>query len=174
MYMHFTYRGRVSSNASKADSKAGSVPARRVPAPRGRSVWGPPTWRFLHMAVEQTGEAEWEREGPVIVRMLMGLCFHLPCDICAEHARAYVRGSPVPVGRAAVREWLWRFHNAVRVSTGSDAVPEAVLGEYAQGSVLDACRRMSGSWTISMFGAAGRRAVLRAAREWAAGRAVVA
>jgi hypothetical protein len=174
MYMHFTYRGRMASDAASGASKSGSVPARRVPAARGRSVWGPPTWRFLHMAVEQTGEAEWEREGPVIVRMLMGLCFHLPCDICAEHARAYVRGSPVPVGRAAVREWLWRFHNAVRARTGSVAAPEAVLGEYARGSVLDACRRMAGSWTIGMFGASGRRAVLRAAREWAAGRAVVA
>lgn len=169
MYMHFTYRGRVSSNASKAVSNGGAVPARR-----GRSVWGPLTWRFLHMAVEQTGEAEWEREGAVIVRMLMGVCFHLPCDICTGHVRAYVRGCPVPVGRSAVREWLWRFHNAVRVRTGSTAVPDAVLGEYARGSLLDACRRMSGSWTISMFGASARRSVLRDAREWAAGRAVVA
>jgi len=70
--------------------------------------------------------------------------------------------------REGLREWLWRFHNGVRVRTGGVSVGMEVLRRYAGADVGVAWRRMAGSWRVGMAGATARRSVLGGARGWAA------
>jgi len=91
-------------------------------------AWGPILWKYLHCVAEKIGMS-----GNAIVdtdqanymeTLLTMLPLVLPCKECQAHAATYIGLHPVPLLRGlyntslrnAVREWLFAFHNAVRMS----------------------------------------------------------
>lgn len=117
--------------------------------------WGPALWGLLHMLAEKSGK------GPTTVRQMgrgapqlchaeerrvwanlfVALRTSLPCPVCKQHYLEYIRLNPpdaflrVPGAEWAdgLRQWLWVFHNAVRVgkSQATDVTRDALSSLYA-------------------------------------------
>jgi hypothetical protein len=89
--------------------------------------WGPTLWTYLHILAERLGTS-----GSSIVDtdqatymeiLLQHLPRILPCNECQQHAMTYLSEHPPPTLkglyrdalRATVRQWLFDFHQAVRL-----------------------------------------------------------
>jgi len=91
--------------------------------------WGPALWGIFHTFAERTGFHEAAiRENEEKRRwrsFLMSLRACIPCPRCRKHYEDYIRLHPIdglfkPKGKewgAALRQWLWTFHNEVRMSS---------------------------------------------------------
>ena len=167
--MKFTITNRTGViPPKKPENIATNIPDKKTDTPRGRNIWGPPTWEFMHTMVENVSEETFQQECDNMIAIIIGICTHLPCPICADHARVKIGGSAPPRSREGLREWLWTFHNGVRERTGGVRVGKEVLNRYVGEDLGAAWRRMAGSWRVGMGGATARRSVLGGARGWAA------
>jgi hypothetical protein len=101
------------------------------------AVWGPALWGILHMLAEKSGRGtglpqRWMGPRPPLshadergawARLFSSLRTTLPCPLCKQHYVEYLRTDPPerilrldgPAWAEELRQWLWRFHNAVRV-----------------------------------------------------------
>jgi len=109
-----------------------------------REVWGPPTWRFLHLSAALSDRKDvWALWMP----FLKATAAVLPCDMCRQEMIQYVihhryTANPTTVTGAEVKEammrYLWTFHNLVNRRLGIPDVPwEEVLSAY-EGLTRDA------------------------------------
>jgi len=88
--------------------------------------WGPMLWLYLHCLAEKIGQSGNRivdtDQANYMETLLTMLPLVLPCKDCQAHAAAYIAAHPVPTLRglyatdlqAAVRQWLFEFHNRVR------------------------------------------------------------
>lgn len=101
------------------------------------AVWGPALWGILHMLAEKSGRGagmpqRWAGPRPPLchtderaawTRLFASLRTTLPCPLCKQHYVEYLRTDPPdrilriagPTWAEELRQWIWRFHNAVRV-----------------------------------------------------------
>ena len=93
-----------------------------------REIWGPRVWRLLHRLSFYSNRKD------VIVawrNMLKSLSETMPCALCRQHMRSYLAANPIvlPLGSGgeAVQtyliDWVYRFHNHVRISRGGIEFP---------------------------------------------------
>jgi hypothetical protein len=86
--------------------------------------WGPALWRLMHTLSERVGFCGvklHEDEKRAWIGFFSSLKFSLPCPVCRNHYREYLKKNPVEslfnsVGesrRVGLRKWLWDFHNTV-------------------------------------------------------------
>jgi hypothetical protein len=93
--------------------------------------WGPCIWFSLHCLTEKigkSGNAIIDADQGITMKFLIqNLQNILPCQVCQGHARAYVESHSLDFlnilkGEALqtnLRDWLFTFHNAVRIRTQS-------------------------------------------------------
>jgi len=110
--------------AKKAGVAAPALQTDQLLAP---TEWGPILWKYLHCIAEKIGSS-----GNKIIdtdqanyteTMLTMLPLVIPCTECQGHASNYLASNPVPslnglYGQELqriTREWLFAFHNAVRI-----------------------------------------------------------
>ena len=91
--------------------------------------WGPALWSLFHTFAEKTGAqptaAKEDEEKQRWKSFLMSLRACIPCPRCKKHYEDYIRLHPLDglfrlkgAGwGAALRHWLWTFHNDVRISS---------------------------------------------------------
>jgi hypothetical protein len=115
--------------------------------------WGPIVWKYLHCLTEKMGLSG----NPIIdtdqanymETMINTLHMVIPCPECQQHAAAYIAANPLPslkgltgeTLRTTVRNWLFTFHNSVRVRTEKPILlnsPEECIGLYA-GCAIPKC-----------------------------------
>ena len=89
--------------------------------------WGPILWKLLHCLAEKTGGSGNKMvdtdQANYMESILGQLPLILPCTECQAHAAEYLKQIPVPslkglygiALQSTVREWLFAFHNAVRL-----------------------------------------------------------
>jgi len=99
----------------------------RLPA-TSPSVWGPASWRALHLLAEGYPEAPSPPARRHCSRFLRALAWMLPCESCGFHFRAFCRAYPGGLRRAAsCRQELALFlveaHNEVARHTRPAAPP---------------------------------------------------
>jgi hypothetical protein len=100
--------------------------------------WGPALWRLFHTFAERIGHksprlhvgdeyAFYRMEYEVWLRFMNSLLQSIPCSTCKQHFTEYIQRNPFETAigtgygeerRKAVREWFWKFHNAVRERKG--------------------------------------------------------
>jgi|UniRef100_A0A6C0K9L2 hypothetical protein len=105
----------------------------------GSEEWGPLLWKLLHGLAERAGKiltpvyAEEERHHWThFFKMTSDI---IPCDVCKEHFRIYLREHPVdalkkmPTNqiRAYVRHWFWEVHEWVNMTLNKPSFPEEDL-----------------------------------------------
>ena len=96
--------------------------------------WGPLLWNYLHRLAEHiglSGSAVIDTDQAGYMEVLIGLLpLIVPCTGCQEHAADYLVEHPLPTWkglygaalRMAVREWLFDFHQAVRIRLGQPVI----------------------------------------------------
>jgi len=122
-------------------------------------IWGPPTWRALHLLAEGYPD----RPTPPVRRrcaaFLEALPWMLPCEACGFHSRSFLKSYPggsrkVASCRDALRCFLVELHNAVSSHTRPGRAPWSPAEAEAAYSV-------------------GRRGPLPHPEEWAGGSRLV-
>lgn len=113
--------------------------------------WGPILWKYLHCLTEKIGMS-----GNKIVdndqtnhieTLINTLQLIIPCPECQAHTHAYISTTPFPSLkglkddnlRSTIRNWLFTFHNNVRVSTGKPIIintPEECKEHYNGCAIL--------------------------------------
>jgi hypothetical protein len=104
-----------------------------------REVWGPRVWRLLHRLSFYSDRrdvvAAWRG-------LLKTLSETMPCALCRGHMKAYLVANPIaikletrgPVVKEYMIEWVYRFHNHVRLSGGGIEFPfEELVSLYGAG-----------------------------------------
>lgn len=117
------------------------------------SEWGPILWKMLHCIAERMGNT-----GSTIIdtdqanyfeTVLTMLPVIIPCQECQGHAKAYLADHPVPTLRglygqnlrSTAREWLFQFHQAVRVANDQPIIVPTVeeCSALYQGCMMQKC-----------------------------------
>lgn len=128
-------KGRKKMNAALAISEL------NMPLP---SIWGPALWTILHSAAERVGQNvvvgirfDEIRELELLVKSFP---IALPCAICQQHSREYLRNHPInwsgqtgPDVTEKVRKWFYDFHDHVNrtKSEPTTSIPyEEVSSKY--------------------------------------------
>ena len=119
-----------------------NLPAEFYP---GSDEWGPLLWKLLHGIAEHAGQlmtpsyAEQERIAWLAFFRLTAEI--IPCHVCKEHFRIYLKEHPVdqlkrmPTTQLKpyIRHWFWEVHEWVNMTLGKPGFPEADLeGAYAK------------------------------------------
>jgi Erv1 / Alr family len=109
-----------------------------------REVWGPRVWRLLHRLSFYSDRRDaigaWKT-------LLKSLNECMPCALCRTHMKHYLATHPITIplgsGGTAVKtymiDWLYHFHNHVRISGGGIEFPREELGPLYNGDGRAAC-----------------------------------
>lgn len=77
-------------------------------------TWGPQTWALFHTMIEHLDESDFAVTGPKMFGYIRRICNLLPCPECQQHAKTYLNNQRIDLmSKAAVREFIHKFHNAV-------------------------------------------------------------
>ena len=88
-------------------------------------VWGPPMWRFLHLAALGYPEEAAPEDAERYARFFEALGGVLPCPSCAANYQTHLAQLPVRPflgGRDALFDWTVRLHNMVNAESGKSPV----------------------------------------------------
>lgn len=102
--------------------------------------WGPLLWTILHAAAQRAGKpltpvfAEDERRAWIVFFKLTGEI--IPCHICKEHFRLYLKEYPVdglktmPLSQIGpwIQTWFWEVHEWVNMTLEKPSYPKDGLG----------------------------------------------
>ena len=87
---------------------------RQVPV-NEKQYWGRPTWIFLHTLAEKINEEYFDTLKTQIYDFIIQICHNLPCPICANHARQYMKNVNFNniTTKQGLKKMLFDFHNTV-------------------------------------------------------------
>jgi len=79
--------------------------------------WGEPIWFLFHTLAEKVREDKFLFVREKLLNLINIICNNLPCPICAEHAKIYLKGINFKSiqTKAQLKEFLWTFHNSVNI-----------------------------------------------------------
>ena len=100
--------------------------------------WGPILWKYLHCIAERIGgtgntiiDTDQANYTETLLTMLPQI---IPCTECQAHAVTYLAANPLPTLkglygnqlRQVVRQWVFTFHNTVRIIKGQSIMISTV------------------------------------------------
>jgi hypothetical protein len=99
--------------------------------------WGPILWKYLHILAERigTGNAIIDTDQSNYMETLLTMLpLIIPCTECQEHTATYMKYNPVPSLkglykndlREAVRNWLFLFHNEIRIRKEQSIIVDSI------------------------------------------------
>lgn len=86
------------------------------PPPQERKVyWGAPTWIFFHTIAHKIKDEKFLQLKSALLKFIYQICSYLPCPICTEHAKAYLKNVNFNniTTKTALKHMLFEFHNNV-------------------------------------------------------------
>jgi hypothetical protein len=80
-----------------------------------KQYWGRPTWIFLHTLAEKVNEEHFDTLKTQLYDFIIQICHNLPCPICANHARQYMKNVNFNniTTKQGLKKMLFDFHNTV-------------------------------------------------------------
>ena len=80
-----------------------------------KSVWGPITWRLLHMMVLKVNDNITPTQIIELKNIILRILSNLPCPYCASHAMAHITSSNYKSIQnvSDLRIFMFQFHNKV-------------------------------------------------------------
>jgi hypothetical protein len=80
-----------------------------------KSVWGPVTWRLLHMMVLKVNDNITPTQIIELKNIILRILSNLPCPYCTSHAISYISTSNYKYIQnvADLRIFMFHFHNKV-------------------------------------------------------------
>lgn len=79
------------------------------------TIWGTPTWIFLHTLAEKVNETFYNNHHKVINKHILNICNFLPCPECSKHASIYLKKYLINKisKKEDLKKLLLNFHNNV-------------------------------------------------------------
>lgn len=79
------------------------------------TIWGPPTWTFLHTFADKISDDFFQANNITIINMIFNLFHCLPCPICSKHANNYIKNINIKniKTKPQLIDFLFNFHNNV-------------------------------------------------------------
>lgn len=79
------------------------------------TIWGPPTWIFLHTLAEKIDEVFYSKYHKETNRHILNICNFLPCPECSKHASVYLKKYLINKikKKEDLKKLLLKFHNSV-------------------------------------------------------------
>ena len=80
-----------------------------------KSVWGPVTWRLLHMMVLKVNNTITPTQMTELKNIILRILSNLPCPYCTSHAISYISTSNYKSIQnvSDLRIFMFQFHNKV-------------------------------------------------------------
>jgi len=77
--------------------------------------WGAPCWFFFHTLSVKVREESFDQIRNELLTHIYTLCTHLPCPICSDHAKEYLRGINLHAiqTKDQFKDFFFNFHNMV-------------------------------------------------------------
>lgn len=100
-----------------------------------REIWGPQTWRFLHLLASISDRKD---AFALWIPMLRSMSHILPCELCRQHMGQYVLHHRITLNpitttgvqvKDEVQRYLWAFHNSVNTRLGKSVIAYEDLTE---------------------------------------------
>ena len=97
------------------------------------SIWGPPTWNFLHTFANKISDEFFQSNHVKIVNMIVNLFYCLPCRICSSHSIKYIK--TINLNNIRIKQqlidFLFNFHNNVNSKLNKPIYNENDLQIYS-------------------------------------------
>ena len=104
------------------------------------SIWGPPTWNFLHTLAAKIKEDKYREMAPQLFFFIQKICANLPCPESSQHARGFL--GKIIFKRVETKQDLIRllciFHNNVNRRKAKPAFSMEHIGKYSQNNLIHA------------------------------------
>lgn len=133
------------------------------------SVWGPPTWRFLHEVADALPVSNVSDEkAAAFTNLIKALPHLLPCPACQSHFLAYLESNPLPkeISKISAKQWMHDVHNSVNKRLGKpelsfEEAERAFKKPYTEISTVPSLEKKNQSFfTIGLFAAIILTAIL--------------
>ena len=109
------------------------------------AVWGPIFWSTMHIVSLGYSRTPTEDEKRAATQFYESLAYVIPCPICKEHYRHFLKEIPPTVDhRDALIQWVFTIHNKVNEQLG---YPVITFEQYIQ-----KMRNLSAQNTVSLGG----------------------
>lgn len=111
------------------------------------SVWGPFFWHTIHIVALGYPKNPTYTDKKCAKEFYESLAFLLPCSICREHYKEYLKETPISTfldSRTDLIKWTIKNHNKVNQMLGK---PEWTLGEVLSYYEKVGARNRSPVWT---------------------------
>jgi len=119
---------------------AAEVAAKKLEDDRKRTAWGHPIWLLFHALSYKIKEESFPVIGQELLRLIHGIATNLPCPVCSDHARAYMKN----INFLAIQtkeqfiNFLFQFHNAVNARKGYPLFPRQEVDTKYANAILPA------------------------------------
>lgn len=91
--------------------------------------WGSAVWFFFHTLAFKVKESEFPRIKSELLNHIYSICTHLPCPICSDHAKLYLKGINFNAIQTKTQliDFFFQFHNTVNQRKNYPSFPREDL-----------------------------------------------
>lgn len=106
--------------------------------PIGKMEWGKHVWNMIHSLTVLVKEEEFPRIRTELLNLLFLICSNLPCPICSDHAKEYLKGINFNAiqTKEQFKNLFHQFHNFVSSKKQLPIFPRELLEETYQTAIL--------------------------------------
>jgi len=97
--------------------------------------WGEPTWFLFHTLSVKIKEEEFARVKDDLLSMVYSICVNLPCPICSDHAKEYLKNINFRAiqNKTQLIDFFHQFHNTVNKRKQKESFPrDQVEDKYSK------------------------------------------
>ena len=93
--------------------------------------WGEPTWFLFHTLSVKIKEEEFTRVKDDLLSMVYSICVNLPCPICSDHAKEYLKTINFRAihSKSQLIDFFHQFHNTVNKRKQKESFPRDQVEE---------------------------------------------
>ena len=101
--------------------------------------WGKHIWNLIHAMTVLVKDEEFPRIKTEMLNMLFMICTNLPCPICSDHAKEYLKGINFQAiqTKAQCMTLFYQFHNFVNNRKNQPVFPQTQLEETYKTAILN-------------------------------------
>ena len=105
---------------------------------RKRTAWGTHIWILLHTLSVKIKEESFPMVGAELIRMVHGIVTNVPCPMCSDHARDYMKNVNFSAIQTKIQfiDFMFQFHNSVNARKGYPLYSRSEVEEHYSRAIL--------------------------------------
>lgn len=104
-----------------------------------KMIWGQHVWNLIHSMTVLVKDEEFLRIKTECLNILFLVCSHLPCPICSDHAKQYLKSINLNAiqNKMQFKNLFHQFHNNVNAKKNYPLFPREKLEETYEKAILN-------------------------------------